>query len=67
MTDQIAIYQHNAFKYLLRNGVAPDHLEATLAQCPVASRFNGAAYYYPDDLDAAIDVYSDHMAERESA
>jgi hypothetical protein len=64
MADKIALYTHNAYVYLMRNGVASEHLEAALMQCPVASRFNGAAYYYPDDLDAVIDVYLDHKAER---
>lgn len=67
MTNRIALYQRNAYGYLLRNGVDMRDLDDALRSCPIASQFNGAAYYYPDDLDAVVDVYLDQMAERESA
>lgn len=66
MIKQIALYQHNAFKYLLKAGVAPEHLDAAIAQCPVAASFNDCRYYFPDDLDAVADVYADSMAERQA-
>lgn len=64
MSDKIALYQRNAYGYLLRNGVAMHDLDEALQACPIASQFNGAAYYYPDDLDAIVDVYADRMAEK---
>lgn len=67
MTDRIALYQRNAYGYLLRNGVDMRDLDEALRSCPIASEFNGAAYYYPDDLDAVVDVYRDQMTEREIA
>lgn len=66
MSDKIALYQRNAYGYLLRNGVAMRDLDEALRACPIASQFNGAAYYYPDDLDAIADVYADRMLERAS-
>jgi hypothetical protein len=64
MADKIALYQRNAYNYLSRNGVAPRDLDAVLRECPIASEFNGAAYYHLDDLDAVVDVYMDHKSER---
>lgn len=63
MADKIALYQRNAFSYLIRKGVALRDLDDALRQCPIASEFNGAAYYYPDDLDAVIDCYFDALSE----
>ena len=63
MADSIALYTHNAYKYLSRNGVASRDLEGVLRECPIASEFNGAAYYFIDDLEAVIDVYLDYQAE----
>lgn len=61
MTDYVAIHADNALAFLHRQGIPADIVRDVLRTIKPASKFSGAAYYFPDDLEAAADCYLDQM------
>jgi hypothetical protein len=55
--DKVAIHEGNAVAYLCDLGVSRLEARRVLSDCPIASSFGGADYYYPKDLHKAADSY----------
>lgn len=59
----LAFHESNALAYLVNTCQVPaTAARDVLSHAPVASRFSGAKYYYPDDLEAIADCYHDEKA-----
>lgn len=56
----LAFHESNAIAYLVNTCQVPaSDARRVLSHVPVASRFGGERYYYPDDIEATADCYHD--------
>ena len=56
----LAFHESNALAYLVSTCQVPaSDARRVLSHVPVASKFSGQSYYFPDDLEATADCYHD--------
>jgi hypothetical protein len=60
--DRIAISYRQACMRLAIYGLSNKQAIAAMHDCPAAGRFDGAPYFYPDDIDAMADSYIDGLS-----
>ncbi len=60
--NKIAFSYGQACRRLALYGLSNKQARAAMANCPVAGRFDGAPYYFPDDIDAMADSYIDGLS-----
>ncbi len=60
--DKLAISFERALMRLAIYGLSNRQARAAMTQCPIAARYDGAPYYYPDDIDAEAEAYLDCLS-----
>lgn len=60
--DKIALSYRQACMRLAMYGLSNRQAISAMDNCPVAGRFDGAPYFYPDDIDAMADSYIDGLS-----
>lgn len=60
--NKIAFSYGQACQRLAIYGLSNGQAKAAMANCPIAGRFDGAPYYFPDDIDAMADWFIDGLS-----
>ena len=60
--DKIAFSYSQALHRLASFGLSDGQVKAAITNCPIAGSFDGAPYYFPDDIDAMADWFIDGLS-----